>query len=407
MTTVPPTFAGHCRRCGYALAGLAERRCPECGRPFDPASRRTFDRSPRRRVARRLVRCGVVLAVLAAVVASPVVWAYAGWRAERAAESVAGSALQVTYRRRIGPAWLGTVLGPRAYWLDRATALTIEARRSDPAWRTLGTFASAEYVAVADVSRGEPWKDKSPEKWPDDTDLAGLSNLTRVRNLSISRFRCTDETLATLGRMRELRSVGLEDLPQVTDAGFAALAGADRIQTLYVKNVPLGDDGLRRMNVAGKLQLTVVQLNSTNVGDAGVQMVNGLPQLEHLELIACPITDGVLVGIGRARHLQVLQISSPDLTGATLDNLAGLNQLQVLSLADGDLTDANLRRLPPLPALIRLVLDGKGLTTGGVSAVLPRVPSLVLFSTSEASAAVDDNRIDQEISARPVYQPRR
>jgi hypothetical protein len=33
--TVP--IAARCLDCGYALRGLGGRRCPECGRPFDPA----------------------------------------------------------------------------------------------------------------------------------------------------------------------------------------------------------------------------------------------------------------------------------------------------------------------------------------------------------------------------------
>jgi hypothetical protein len=36
-----------CMNCGYALDGLSENRCPECGRRFDPRKRRTFRRSPR------------------------------------------------------------------------------------------------------------------------------------------------------------------------------------------------------------------------------------------------------------------------------------------------------------------------------------------------------------------------
>lgn len=28
--------AGHCRKCGYNLHGLPDRRCPECGTPFEP-----------------------------------------------------------------------------------------------------------------------------------------------------------------------------------------------------------------------------------------------------------------------------------------------------------------------------------------------------------------------------------
>src|SRR3954464_15394014 len=45
--------AARCRDCGYALRGLSEHRCPECGRDFDPARLGTM-RLPRR--PRRLVR---------------------------------------------------------------------------------------------------------------------------------------------------------------------------------------------------------------------------------------------------------------------------------------------------------------------------------------------------------------
>jgi predicted amidophosphoribosyltransferase len=41
----PPTM--YCRRCSYALVGLSENRCPECGQPFDPANRRTFLSHPK------------------------------------------------------------------------------------------------------------------------------------------------------------------------------------------------------------------------------------------------------------------------------------------------------------------------------------------------------------------------
>lgn len=31
-----------CKQCGYALRGLSDHRCPECGRPFNPADKRTL-----------------------------------------------------------------------------------------------------------------------------------------------------------------------------------------------------------------------------------------------------------------------------------------------------------------------------------------------------------------------------
>jgi hypothetical protein len=35
-----------CKGCGYALDGLEEERCPECGRGFDPSDARTYRASP-------------------------------------------------------------------------------------------------------------------------------------------------------------------------------------------------------------------------------------------------------------------------------------------------------------------------------------------------------------------------
>src|SRR5881227_2425125 len=34
---------GTCWECGYSLRGLLTPRCPECGRPFDPADKTTMN----------------------------------------------------------------------------------------------------------------------------------------------------------------------------------------------------------------------------------------------------------------------------------------------------------------------------------------------------------------------------
>jgi hypothetical protein len=56
MTTLDPLHDASCVGCGYSLRGLGERRCPECGRAFDPQVVRTMNVGrPLGRIARRLL----------------------------------------------------------------------------------------------------------------------------------------------------------------------------------------------------------------------------------------------------------------------------------------------------------------------------------------------------------------
>lgn len=58
-----------CKHCRYELSGLGSSICPECGKPFDPARRRSFTRHPRLRTWHRRI-AAAVLGAFAAYVAS-------------------------------------------------------------------------------------------------------------------------------------------------------------------------------------------------------------------------------------------------------------------------------------------------------------------------------------------------
>jgi len=66
--SVPLPSGACCLGCGYALRGLPESVCPECGRVFDPGDPATFgteaDRARRRRRVKRMALAAAVLALL-------------------------------------------------------------------------------------------------------------------------------------------------------------------------------------------------------------------------------------------------------------------------------------------------------------------------------------------------------
>lgn len=92
-----------CLECAYCLIGLTEKRCPECGRPFDLADASTFTLRPPL-VLWRLWLPGVGLAILSGIIVFVVSLAGGGgvgWGASLAAPTCIGVILG--YRSRVRP----------------------------------------------------------------------------------------------------------------------------------------------------------------------------------------------------------------------------------------------------------------------------------------------------------------
>jgi hypothetical protein len=93
-----------CLGCAYLLRGLADHRCPECGRAFDPGDPRTmYVGLPMGPWAMRLFRpTGRSTAALGCVAAAAILWGEA-WLAGGVYVSLIGQALGLTY---VGYRWL-------------------------------------------------------------------------------------------------------------------------------------------------------------------------------------------------------------------------------------------------------------------------------------------------------------
>lgn len=65
----------YCCKCGYRLHGLDRQRCPECGRPFDPADAQTFARTLGHRRARKTRKAVKVVAIIIIPAFIVITWA--------------------------------------------------------------------------------------------------------------------------------------------------------------------------------------------------------------------------------------------------------------------------------------------------------------------------------------------
>lgn len=68
---MPTRSTMFCLRCGYALDGLAQNRCPECARPFYPDSPNTYRATPHPRILpTRRTALALLLAALTIIISS-------------------------------------------------------------------------------------------------------------------------------------------------------------------------------------------------------------------------------------------------------------------------------------------------------------------------------------------------
>ncbi len=297
----------YCRRCGYALAGLAEPRCPECGRAFDPDDPRTVARrADHWQRSRRNLRAGVLMALLAGTVLGFYAWLYEGWRSERhaiAAVATLGGRMKTS---RLGPAWVGRfyVVIPLDFLRNRVSLVNLAGKPvTDADLDVLGTFSNLRdlYLQETHVTgAGMAWVRRLrhlefinlADTPATDNAMAHLRYLPQLRELTLNRTRVTDAGLAELRGLTRMIAICL-DGTQVTDAGLAHLRGMVHLRLLTLADTRITDVGLAQ--VGGLTDLWQLRLQNTRITDQGVAALRNLHDLRTLDLSGTAVTEGVLV----------------------------------------------------------------------------------------------------------------
>jgi hypothetical protein len=165
------------------------------------------------------------------------------------------------------------------------------------------------------------------------------------------------------------------------DAGLALLEHLPEVPWLSLENSPISDAGLVHVAKLGQASygLSKLYLGSSRITGSGLALLAPLESLQYLSLKQLPIDNERLAKLPDFPQLQYLGLDGTRVGDDGLKTLARYPQLQVLWLDNTPLTDAGLVHLLPLTRLRTLYLPSTN-TAGPGLAELRALPSLTSLS---------------------------
>jgi hypothetical protein len=138
----------------------------------------------------------------------------------------------------------------------------------------------------------------------------------------------------------------------------------------YLKLSKLEVDNSEFQDLLHFSDLVSLDMNSTDVGDAGTRGLRNLTKLKHIDLGFCPIGLGTVEEISNLKDLQNLAFASSTLGDKAGPMLAKLKKLQLLVLSNTVITDSCIKDISCLSELLELGLARNGVTDKCIDSIL-------------------------------------
>jgi len=220
--------------------------------------------------------------------------------------------------------------------------------------------------------------------WVTDAGMAALQGFPQLRALVLTGTKVTSAGIESLSANPNLLALDLEICDSVTDAACESLGRMRQLKALVLKKTGfepqrIGDAGLERLQHL--LELEVLNLYGNKVTDGGLRYLARLKRLEELHLSLLPLTDAALphlAPLSRLDHLELLYaegFSGPMITGTGIRFLAQLASLKTLNLTGAQVGDGDLARLRPLKELATLQLVRTRVSAEGIRAFQAALPN--------------------------------
>ena len=107
--------------------------------------------------------------------------------------------------------------------------------------------------------------------------IKDIGGMKQLEHLSVNGMRVDDTSMVDLAGLTNLNYLRLSGAGAVTAAGWATLENFKQLETLWVAETKLGDQGIQHFKPLTKLK--DITLYGTPVTDAGADVLLGLPNL--------------------------------------------------------------------------------------------------------------------------------
>jgi Leucine-rich repeat (LRR) protein len=216
-----------------------------------------------------------------------------------------------------------------------------------------------------------------------DDGLAAIGHMTNLKGLDLSDcVLITDRGLAVLKTQPRLRVLSLGACRNITNRGIEVLAKLP-LKKLCLNQTHIGDDAAKTLS--GMSSLRTLDVSETDLTDKGIAMLTKLPlkSLKISDLVAA--TDRGLGSLGTISTLHDLDLQNNQHFGSSLSLLAGL-KLEWLNLRNTAVRDSDIASLSKMTTLRRLDLSKTCITDAALRLISANLPDLHELKLKELNA---------------------
>ena len=221
-----------------------------------------------------------------------------------------------------------------------------------------------------------------------DADLVHLKGLPALVDLDLAKSPITDDGLAILESLPQLKALGLQRCNLLTNDGLKHLEHVPNLERLRLLYTLISNDGMDHVAKLKKLRL--LDLRGAKVSNDGIAKLSGHPSLVDLKLRAVSIDDDVLPHIATIKQLRSLEAEDAAIIGVELGALAALEDLQKLNLLRTYVSEVEFEPLSVLAKLRDLRLRGTAVRATVLNSLVASKDTLVYLDLTECPISDDE-----------------